>query len=290
MTPPTGLDLYTRTARASSSRIIGAYSTSFGWASRLLPRGVRDRIADVYALVRVADEIVDGPASDAGIDAAERRALVDALESETLAAIERGFSPNMVVHAFAVTARETGIGEELVRPFFASMRTDAEGIATFDREAFGRYVHGSAEVVGSMCLRVFATEDPGMIIDEELEEGARRLGAAFQKVNFLRDLGDDVDRLGRTYLPGVDPARFTERDKDEFVREIEADLAVARAAIVRLPPRSRRATAAAAGLFARLNDELRRTPAAELRRSRVSVPTGVKLRVLGRAALGRVPR
>ena len=194
------------------------------------------------------------------------------------------------MHAFAVTARETGIGADLVRPFFASMRTDAEGATVFDREAFRRYVHGSAEVVGSMCLRVFATERPGMRLDEELEEGARRLGSAFQKVNFLRDLGDDVDRLGRAYLPGIDPALFSESDKELFVREIDADLAVARRAIVRLPPRSRRATAAAAALFARLNDELRRTPAQELRRRRISVPTTAKLRVLGGAALGRVPR
>jgi phytoene/squalene synthetase len=285
----TGLDLYTSAARQASARVIGAYSTSFGLASRLLPRDVRARIADVYALVRVADEIVDGPATAAGIRPADRRALLDELERETLAALERGFSANLVVHAFAVTARETGIAPELIRPFFASMRTDADGATVFDQDAYRRYVHGSAEVVGSMCLRVFATERPGMTIDEELEEGARRLGAAFQKVNFLRDLRDDVDRLGRVYLPDVDPARFTEQDKERFVREIEADLAVARRAIVRLPPGSRRATAAAAALFGRLNDELRRTPAAEVRRRRISVPTGVKLRVLARAAAGRVP-
>ncbi|WP_309067326.1 phytoene/squalene synthase family protein [Microbacterium sp.] len=289
MTRPSGLELYTRTAHSSSARVISAYSTSFGLASRLLPRDVRGRIADVYALVRVADEIVDGPASEAGLAAPDCRALLDELEQETIRALARGFSGNLVVHAFAVTARETGIGEELLRPFFASMRADADGTSTFDPDAYRTYIHGSAEVVGSMCLRVFAREGAGVRIDDELEEGARRLGAAFQKVNFLRDLRDDVERLGRVYLPGVDPGHFTEKDKDRFVQEIDDDLAVARRAIVRLPPGSRRATAAAAALFGELNDRVRRTPAEELRRRRVSVPAHTKVSLLARAALGRVP-
>ncbi|MGW9112271.1 phytoene/squalene synthase family protein [Microbacterium sp. NPDC055683] len=289
MTASTGLDLYTRTARASSARVIGAYSTSFGMASRLLPREVRTHVADVYALVRVADEIVDGPAEEAGLAVTRKRELVDRLEAETLAAMSSGFSANLVVHAFAVTARETGIDAALVRPFFASMRVDADGVAAFDDAAYRSYIHGSAEVVGSMCLRAFAGEGRGIRLDDELEEGARRLGAAFQKVNFLRDLADDCDRLGRTYLPGVDPARFTDDDKIAVVEEIDADLAVARTAIVRLPPGGRRATAAAAGLFGRLNARLRATPAAELRRRRVSVPRAEKLRILASAAMGRVP-
>lgn len=288
MTGPTGLALYTRTARASSARVIGAYSTSFGLASRLLPRPVRGRVADVYALVRVADEIVDGPATEAGMGGADKRAVLDALEAETLSAIEHGFSANLVVHAFAVTARETGIGPELLRPFFESMRMDTREIPALDEQAYRRYIHGSAEVVGSMCLRAFATEDPRLRLDDELEEGARRLGAAFQKVNFLRDLADDVERLGRVYLPGVDPGRFTDADKDRVVDEIAEDLDVAARAVVRLPPASRRATAAAAALFGELNERLRATPAAELLRRRVSVPTAVKLRLVARAALGRV--
>lgn len=284
----TGLGLYTRTAHASSATVIGAYSTSFGIASRLLDRDSRRRIAAIYALVRVADEIVDGPASEAGADPAERRELLDGLERETVAAMARGFSANLVVHAFATTAREAGIEPELVVPFFASMRMDLDDQAVADEAAYRRYIHGSAEVVGSMCLRVFAQEGRGVRIDEELDEGARRLGAAFQKVNFLRDLGDDCDRLGRSYLPGVDPAAFGEADKLAVADEIDEDLRIARRAIRRLPPRSRRATAAAAGLFARLNDELRATPAAELRRRRVSVPARAKLAVLVRAATGRV--
>lgn len=287
MMPRSGLDLYTRTAHAASSRVIRGYSTSFGMASRLLPRDVRGGIADVYALVRVADEIVDGPAAEAGIGEAATRELLDDLERETLTAIAHGFSANLIVHAFAVTARATGIDETLVRPFFASMRMDA-GDVHLDDETYRRYIHGSAEVVGSMCLRVFTLEDPSLPLDEQMDKGARRLGAAFQKVNFLRDLADDTDRLGRSYIPGVDPRAFGDAVKNAVVDEIADDLAAAQGAIARLPRGSRRATAAAAALFGRLNEQLRATPAAELRHRRVSVPTAVKLRLLADAAIGRV--
>jgi phytoene synthase len=278
-----GLDLYTRTARAAAARVITAYSTSFGLSSRLLPSEVRACISDVYALVRVADEIVDGPAAEAGLEPSEKRAVLDALEEETLRAMSSGFSANLVVHAFAHTARRTGIGDNLVRSFFASMRMDADGVEISDDATYRRYIHGSAEVVGSMCLRAFAQEDPRFVIDEAMDEGARRLGAAFQKVNFLRDLAEDCDGLGRSYFPGVDPRAFTEADKLRIVAEIDDDLAVARAAIVRLPPASRRATTTAADLFGRLNDLLRAAPAEELLVRRVSVPTSEKLRVIAAA-------
>jgi phytoene/squalene synthetase len=285
---PHGLELYTRTARQMSRRVIGAYSTSFGLASAMLPGRIRTGIADVYALVRVADEIVDGPAAEAGIGLTRVRALLDDLERETLEAIDTGFSANLVVHAFSVTARETGIDARQVSPFFASMRMDVADGLRMDDVAYRRYIHGSAEVVGEMCLRVFLREKEGWVADAELEEGARRLGSAFQKVNFLRDLADDAGRLHRVYIPGLDPRTFTDQDKNAVVDEIANDLAVARAAIVRLPPRSRRATAAAAMLFARLNDQLREMPAAQLRRTRASVPLPVKVGILASAAAGRM--
>lgn len=276
----TGLPLFTRIAHRSSAQVIGAYSTSFGLASRLLDRTTRSRIADVYALVRIADEIVDGPGADAGLSSDELGVLLDALEAETLAAMERGFSANLIVHAFAQTARATGITPDLVVPFFASMRMDLDPHRVYDDEAYRTYIHGSAEVVGSMCLRVFVHEGDGIALDDELEEGARRLGAAFQKVNFLRDLADDRDRLGRSYLPGVDLATFGDVQKNAVAAEIDEDLRIARRAIRRLPPRSRRATTVAADLFGRLNDRLRATPADRLRTHRVSVPAHVKAAVI----------
>lgn len=287
MTATTGLALYDEVARRGSARVISAYSTSFGLASRLCSATVRAHVADVYALVRVADELVDGPAEEAGLDVAERRRMLDALEAETERAMATGYSPNLVVHAFARTARATGFGPELTRPFFASMRTDLEPVA-FDEPAFREYVYGSAEVVGLMCLRAFTTglpADAGR--DERWERGARHLGAAFQKVNFLRDLAEDYDERGRRYFPGVDPRRLSEADKVRLLDDIDRDLAIAGEVIPELPGGCRRAVAAAHALFSELAARLRRTPAADVLAARVRVPTSRKVLLLARAATAR---
>jgi 15-cis-phytoene synthase len=284
MNPSSSLALYSETAHTAAAQVITAYSTSFSLATRLLPPTTRAMIEDIYALVRVADEVVDGPAHEAGLASAECRSTLDALEAETYAALRCGFSANVVVHAFASTARVVGIDDSLVRPFFASMRRDLDPMATLTDGEFRAYVHGSAEVVGLMCLRAFlhgTPVPPGT--RAELEEGARRLGAAFQKINFLRDLGDDESRLGRSYFPGATSAGLDDERKAVIVKDIDADLAAARAVIPLLPPGPRRATALAAGLFAELNNRLRRTPAARLRGHRVSVPAVVKLRVCATA-------
>lgn len=284
-TAPTGLALYDRTAGAAAAAVISAYSTSFSLASRLLGSRVRGHVRNVYALVRVADEVVDGPAAAAGLPPAGTRALLDELESETLGALRRGFSTNLVVHAFALTARECGIGPELVDPFFAAMRTDLD-IRRHDAASHDVYVYGSAEVVGLMCLRVFL--GAGCRVDTDpaaaalLTDGARRLGAAFQDVNFLRDLPDDADRLGRDYLGVADAAGRT-----AVLDRIDADLATARTAIPLLPEDCRRAVTAAHDLFAALSARLRRT---DDDRRRVSVPAALKAVLAGRAALGLPPR
>lgn len=287
----TGLALYDRTARRGAAGVITAYSTSFGLASRLCSRPVREHIADIYALVRIADELVDGPAAEAGLCADEVRVVLDALEAETERAIATGYSPNLVVHAFAGTARATGFGTELTRPFFASMRRDLEPVAFADRAELDAYVYGSAEVVGLMCLRAFCVGlEPDAERDARWVDGARHLGAAFQKVNFLRDLADDVDGLGRRYFPGVDPGRFDEATKAHLLDDIDHDLAVAGAVIPELPAGGRRAVAAAHALFSALSARLRRTPASELLTSRISVPTTRKLTLLVRSAAGRAGR
>ncbi|GAB4086276.1 squalene/phytoene synthase family protein [Myceligenerans cantabricum] len=287
MKPSSSLALYSETAHLASARVLGAYSTSFSLATRLLPASVRAMIEDIYALVRVADEVVDGPAHEAGLPPARCRSTLDALEAETLEAVHSGFSANIVVHSFAVTARTVGIDEELVRPFFASMRRDLDPVVSLTDEEYRAYVHGSAEVVGLMCLRAFLHGRPAdPAVRERLEEGASRLGAAFQKINFLRDLGDDEDRLGRTYFPGMTPDGLDDEHKAVIVKDIEADLAAARAAVPLLPPGPRRATAVAAGLFTELNDRLRDTPAADLRGQRVSVPAAVKLRIVAAVLAG----
>lgn len=277
----THLGQYSRTAERASSRVIREYSTSFGLATRLLPASARAGICNVYALVRIADEIVDGTAEEAGLDGTLRREVLDALETETLSALECGFSSNLVVHSFALTGREAGIEDALVRAFFRSMRRDLDPVVSLSEEQYKTYVHGSAEAVGLMCLRVFLQDHEvteGELV--RLEAGASRLGAAFQKINFLRDFAEDSQRLGRTYFPGTAPGELNDHRKSEIIADIDADLAEARRVLPLLPPGPRRATALAAALFTELNERLRRLDAEALRHCRVSVPNRVKARIL----------
>jgi phytoene/squalene synthetase len=283
---PTDLALYTRAAHCGAATIIREYSTSFGMATRLLGAEVRPRVEDVYALVRVADEIVDGAAAQAGLSTADQRELLDALEADTERALRTGYSANVVVHAFATTARAAGISAELTRPFFASMRRDLSPV-DFTADELSAYIYGSAEVVGLMCLAVFLADHPVPDASRRrLEAGARRLGAAFQKINFLRDLAVDYAELGRSYFPGIDPARLTERQKLALVVDIDSDLGAAADAIPELPDNCRRAIAAAHGLFAELSDRIRSTPAGELLRRRISVPNRTKVAIVLRASTG----
>ncbi len=276
-------DQYDAVADESARLVIRRYSTSFGLACRLLDEPVRTHVRNVYALVRVADELVDAPRAGATDD--ERRALLDALEAETLAAMAAGHSANLVVHAFARSSLECGIEPALVTPFFASMRTDLD-VLEHDEESLDDYVYGSAEVVGLMCLRAFVRTlpDPAAAYDE-LAPGARRLGSAFQRLNFLRDLAADHHELGRTYFPGIDPARLTAAERDALLDGIDADLRVADAAIGGLPADSRRAVRLAHALFAELSSRIREAPVEQVRSERIRVPNAVKARVLARQVL-----
>jgi phytoene synthase len=273
---------YDRVANQSAAVVISGYSTSFGVACRLLAEPVRTHVRNVYALVRIADEMVDAP--ELGEDLQRRAQLLDRLEEDTRQGLADGRSSNLVVHAFVTTARTCGIGQDLVAPFFSSMRTDLHQL-THDARSFERYVYGSAEVVGLMCLRVFVTDPRARAGYDELAPGARRLGAAFQKVNFLRDLAEDQDVLGRTYFPGFDPERFDDRQRDAILADLDADLRAAAAVLPLLPRSSRRAVTAAHALFAELARRLQVTPAEEIRRRRVRVPGPVKARVVAQALL-----
>ena len=278
---------YTAAAFKSSGVVLRAYSTSFGLASRLFGDTVRRQVDSVYALVRVADEIVDGVASAAGLSPEESRRQLDRFERDTEHAMATAYSSNLVIHAFADTARRTGIGTDLTRPFFASMRADLDQVE-HTPESFARYVYGSAEVVGLMCLKCFLYGHP--VAEEErarLERGARHLGAAFQKINFLRDMAEDFTTLGRSYFPGVSPTNFDEAHKARLLADIEQDLHESRAVLRGLPASSRLAVALAQELFAELAARIRATPAADLISARISVPTHVKLRIAAGVLTGR---
>jgi phytoene synthase len=287
----TPLERYGRAAVRSSAVVIGEYSTSFGLAVRLLPVPTRAHIRNVYALVRLADEVVDGVAAAAGMPPDRIAAALDDLEADTYRAMESGYSTNLVVHAFARTAREVGIERGIVTPFFTSMRMDLERASHTDA-SFAEYVDGSAEVVGVMCLRAFVAAGSPRTPEQlaVLESGARRLGAAFQKVNFLRDLAADSEGLGRDYFPGVDVTRLDEPTKLRLLADIDADLAAAAAALPLLERGPRRAVALAHALFEELALRIRATPAATLRTSRIRVPDPAKARLAALAVAGRLPR
>ncbi|TQS94149.1 phytoene synthase [Arthrobacter sp. TS-15] len=290
---------FTRTAERAANQVISAYSTSFGLACRLLGSRHRQHVRNIYALVRVADELVDGVTAEAGLSYQEQCDALTHFIDETHRAVQLGYSSDLIIHAFAQTARTARIDDSLIDPFFDSMRMDlgehTEGSPVvapqqapqqaplrFDADAHDGYVHGSAEVVGLMCLRVFMRDEN---IDDgdaaALEYGASRLGAAFQNINFLRDLADDTTRLGRSYLGTSD--HLEDRERMDWVRTIRAQLADANAVIPLLPRDARAAVRSASALFQALTDRIEQTTVDELYRSRVRVPDTVKAGLAARA-------
>lgn len=288
---PTGLALYSQAAHRASREVIYSYSTSFGMATRLLSKDVRHHVENIYALVRVADEIVDGSAAEAQAKGAEidPEAELNAFEQETYRAMQLGFSTNLIIHAFAITAREVGISKDIVEPFFYSMRQDLTE-KEHDQASFDSYVYGSAEVVGLMCLAAFV-HGGSYTKDEKvaLVKGARALGSAFQKVNFLRDLSADFKRLGRSYFPNVNVSNFDEATKARLVEDINQDLAVSAQSLPLLPKSARAAVTAAQLLFTELNLKIGNTEAKKLIETRISVGNATKIWLLAKSFLGVRP-
>lgn len=285
--PPNYLARYDRMSEAAAAQVIATYSTSFSLAARLLAPTERRDIRNLYAVVRVADEIVDGAAAAAQEDPA---ALLDAYERAVLDAPRVRFHTDPVLHAYAATARRCGFDPEHVRAFFASMRRDLTQ-TRYSPGEFAQYVYGSAEVIGLMCLSVFlAGREVGAAERARMEEGARSLGSAFQKINFLRDFGEDRDALGRSYFPEVGKLVLDDATKRDLITSIRAELDDARAAIPLLPGSARPAVAAAEALFRELTDMVDATPADRLATARISVPTRRKVELTARAAARQLRR
>jgi 15-cis-phytoene synthase len=289
---PSSLELYTLAAERSSNAVIASYSTSFGVATKLLAPEIRQHVRNIYALVRVADEIVDGAAAEAreGGGNVEPSVALDVLEAEIYKTLRSHFSTNLVVHAFAKTANETGFSRGIIEPFFASMRMDLWP-RKHSPESFSKYVFGSAEVVGLMCLHAFIKESDFSLEDyKSITRSARALGAAFQKVNFLRDLSADFEKLGRSYFPNVNPANFNEAQKATLLLDIREDLKTSSRSLKFLPASSRKAVSAAQMLFTELADRIEKTPAEQMLRARISVPNSTKLFIVLKALVGVVPK
>lgn len=270
------MDTYDTAAQAASKQVTETFSDSFSTASRLFAPAIRPHIYNIYGMVRLADEIAD---SYTGSDAMQ---LLDDLESETVRAITRGFSSNLVLHAFQLTANRFGIDRELIEPFYASMRTDLR--RDYTPEQYQDYIYGSAEVVGLMCLRVFVNADDTRYAD--LEPGARALGSAFQKVNFLRDVADDNTRLGRYYFPVGSYETFDEAIRDTVISDIRQEFTTAEPAVRQLPKSCRSAVLTAYRYYNALLTAIAKTPAAELKQRRVRIPYRRKLMILSSTVAG----
>ncbi|WP_025843236.1 phytoene/squalene synthase family protein [Porphyromonas gingivicanis] len=240
------------------------YSTSFYSASSLFSKNIRSAIYSIYGFVRIADEIVDS------FHEHNQKELLDAFEQSYRLAYEQGVSTNPVLHSFQLTVRKYGISEEYIEAFLSSMRADLEKKEYKTVEETAKYIYGSADVVGLMCLKVFCQGDEKLF--KELEYPAMKLGSAFQKVNFLRDLQDDCLVLGRIYFPNLSIDRINEATKIELVREIEQDFEEAYSGIKKLPVGVRLAVYTAYKYYRGLLNKIKRTPAERLVKTRVRVP------------------
>lgn len=271
------MHLFHDVCHACSKMVTNRYSTSFSLGIRMFDKRFRQPIYDIYGYVRFADEIVDTfpPEMD-------RKALLDRFRNDTWQAIEEGVSLNPILHSFQRTVRRYGIERELIEAFLDSMEMDLYH-DQYGRQLYEQYIYGSAEVVGLMCLRVFCENDRALY--DSLREPARRLGAAFQKVNFLRDIKSDFDERGRIYFPGVDFNCFTLEDKRAIEQEIEADFQAAYEGIVRLPEGARLGVYTAYVYYLELFRKIKRAPVTRVQKERIRVPNPRKFYLLARSAL-----
>lgn len=271
------MELYAETSYLLADILTKKYSTSFSMSMRLFPRDMRPHIAAIYGLVRIADEIVDE------YRGSEQQSLLDDLERETYAAIKRGYSTNPIVHAFALTAERYKIERPIIEPFFRSMRLDCAPMK-YSQKKYEQYIEGSAEVVGLMCLKVFVDDEK---LYASLEDGARHLGAAYQKVNFLRDIAADHTELSRWYFPTGSFETFDDVQKSQIIADIDHDFAVARPAIDALPRSARSAVMLSYKYYSELLDKIVQTPASTLKRRRVRVPQKRKVQLLMQALVSK---
>lgn len=264
-------ETYDEISRNCSHNILIRYSTSFSLGTRIFPRDVRSAVAGIYGFVRLADEIVDT------FQDYPQAILMEEFKKDTWSAINRGISTNPVLNAFQEVVRQYGVREEHIASFLASMEADLT-IKDHDRLSYNNYIFGSAEAVGLMCLHVFVKGDETRF--KQLEMPARKLGSAFQKINFLRDIREDNQALKRQYFPELQQGEWiTEPIKNKIESEISEDFTEALEGIRRLKGRVRLGVWVAYVYYVRLLNKIRCITSQELmdKRIRVSNPAKVML-------------
>jgi len=252
------------------------YSTSFSSAIRMLHTDLRKPICNIYGFVRLADEIVDS------FHDHDKASLLACFKKQTYEAIEQGISLNPILHSFQMTVNQYGIDLQLVEAFFRSMEFDLSK-QEYDQQGYEEYIYGSAEVVGLMCLYVFLEGDRKRYAD--LVPHARSLGAAFQKVNFLRDVKADYQQLNRTYFPGVDFTNFTSDMKAAIEADIARDFRHAYEGIVKLPLKARFGVYVAYKYYLSLFRKIRNMQPQRILEERVRIPNYAKAWVAAKAVV-----
>ncbi|MEO7120420.1 MAG: phytoene/squalene synthase family protein [Ginsengibacter sp.] len=254
----------------------GKYSTSFSSAIRLLHKDLQTPIYNIYGFVRFADEIVDT------FHGYNKSVLLSEFKIETYKAIERKISLNPILHSFQMTVNEFEIDKQLIDAFFRSMEYDLDK-NSYDAEGYKDYIYGSAEVVGLMCLNIFCEKD--YVNYEKLKPFAQSLGAAFQKVNFLRDVKSDYQLLERTYFPEVDFKNFTSNSKKAIEDEIMLDFNSAYDGIMQLPLKARFGVYVAYKYYLSLFKKIKKTQAEKILDQRIRIPNYSKALIIVRATV-----
>jgi phytoene/squalene synthetase len=270
------MSVYHKVSQLCSRITTEEYSTSFSSAIRLLHKDLRIPIYNIYGFVRFADEIVDT------FHEYDKVALLAKFKKECYEAIENKISLNPILHSFQLTVNDYSICPNLVEAFFNSMEMDLEK-QQYDASRYQEYIYGSAEVVGLMCLYVFCEGNKELY--NKLKPFAQSLGAAFQKVNFLRDVKADYNTLNRTYFPGVDFSNFTERTKAQIEKDIAIDFKQAYEGILQLPWKARFGVYVAYKYYLSLFNKIRKTEPSQILESRIRIPNYRKAMILVRAGV-----
>jgi len=270
------IDLFHTSSEACSCQFTQHYSTSFSSAIRLLHADLRQPIYNIYGFVRLADEIVDT------FHHIDKPTMLADFKKETYDSIARGLSLNPILHSFQLTVNQYNIDHKLIEAFFRSMEFDLSK-QHYDEAGYKEYIYGSAEVVGLMCLYVFCEGDQKLY--NQLEATARSLGAAFQKVNFLRDIKADYNGLSRVYFPGCDFNNFTEDDKRCIEADIQRDFDHAYTGIEELPLKARFGVYVAYKYYLSLFKKIRKTEPEQILDARIRIPNYHKALIVLRAGV-----
>ncbi len=270
------VELFNKASYDCSRAITIKYSTSFSSAIKMLHADLRTPVFNIYGFVRLADEIVDT------FHEHNKPQLLQEFKAQTYTALVQGISLNPVLNAFQKTVNQYGIEHHLIEAFFKSMESDLTE-NKYDRQGYEEYIYGSAEVVGLMCLHVFCNGDKGLY--QKLEDSARALGAAFQKVNFLRDIQSDFNDLSRLYFPGCDFHNFTAGDKEAIERDIEADFEKAYNGILALPMKARFGVYVAYKYYYSLFNKIKSTHHQHILQKRIRIANYQKAYIVFRAGV-----